>query len=97
VATVNLIAIWAMLGAGRWFIRFPALLGVPYLIALGMASYSAYLRSTFKGNQNYGSLAWAIADMEKHWTVWLFLDAALLAALLLMLRESGFRLMRRSR
>ena len=94
VATVNLIAIWAVLGAGYWIIRVASLLAIPFLIALGMSHYSAYLKSTSTGlwYQHYGTIAWVIGEMEDHWIAWLWLDAALLAALLLFIRASGHRL-----
>jgi hypothetical protein len=102
LATVNLIAIWAVLGGGHWLIRVAALLAAPYLIAQGMTYYSTYLKSASlniaispRRYQNwYGTVAWSLVEMEKLWTAWLWLDAALLAALLLYLRAIGYRLMR---
>lgn len=96
IATVNLIAIWAVLGAGYWVIRIVSLVGVPFLIAQGMSSYSAYLKSTATKPwySLYGTIAFTIGEMEDLWIAWLWLDAALLAALLLFLRASGYRLMR---
>ena len=97
VATVNLTAIWAVLGAGHWIIRVAAMLGVPFLIALGMSYYSAYLKSPPSrrpGTTFRTTIAWVIVEMQDHWIAWLWLDAALLAALLLFLRASGYRLMR---
>jgi hypothetical protein len=98
VATVNLIAIWAVLGAGHWIVRIASVLGVPFLIALGMTYYSAYLKSTATPpwyDDSY-AIAWVIVEMHDHWFAWLWFDAALLAALLLFLRACGFRLMRHS-
>jgi len=99
VATVNLIAIWAVLGGGYWIIRIVALVGAPLLIAEGLNYYSVYLKtnslSSAGGGNWYGTIAWALAEMKDRWTVWLCLDAALLAALLLFLRAIGYRLMRR--
>jgi hypothetical protein len=104
VATVNLIAIWAVLGGGYWIIRVASLIGAPLLIAEGMKYYSVYLKSyslslsiSLKpGGRNwYGTIAWALAEMKDLWTAWLWLDAALLAVLLLFLRASGYRLVRK--
>jgi hypothetical protein len=102
VATVNLLAIWAVLGAGYRIVRFAAVLAIPFLIALGMSYYSAYLKSSVKTPTGiwppwyrYGTMTWVIGEMEDHWIAWLWLDAALLAALLLFLRASGHRLVRR--
>jgi hypothetical protein len=101
VATVNLIAIWAVLGGGYWVIRLVSLFGVPFLIAQGMTYYSVYLKSyslslrSTPGSNWRGTIAWALAEMQDLWTAWLWLDAALLAALLLFLRASGYRLIRK--
>jgi hypothetical protein len=98
IATVNLLAIWAILGSGFWLIRFAALIGIPFAIALGMTEYSTYLNSiltpgTFRAGY-YGTVPWIIGEMQDHWIAWLWLDAALLAALLLFFRASGYRLTR---
>jgi hypothetical protein len=98
VATVNLIAIWAVLGGGYWIIRVASLLGVPFVIAKGMINYSVYLKSSSSSSKPggwYGTISWTLADMKDLWTAWLWLDAALLAALLLFLRASGYRLIRK--
>jgi hypothetical protein len=108
IATVNLLAIWAVLGSGYWVLRFAALIGIPLAIALGMSKYSAYLiaantitRRNAMGltwtdwtANYYGSIKWVIGEMQNHWIAWLWLDAALLAALLLFFRASGYRLTR---
>jgi hypothetical protein len=98
IATVNLLAIWAILGSGYWAIRFAALICIPFVIALGMTAYSGYLTATVTPRMwqfgYYGSINWVIAEMHEHWIAWLWLDAALLAALLLFFRASGYRLTR---
>ena len=64
-----------------------------------MTYYSAHLKSTATKPwySLYGTISWTIGEMEDLWIVWLWLDAALLAALLLFLRASGYRLMRSGR
>jgi hypothetical protein len=108
VATVNLLAIWAVLGSGYWVVRLAALIGIPFLIAYGMSHYSASItaastiirRNAFGGTWTdwapgyYGSIKWVIGGMQHHWIAWLWLDAALLAALLLFFRACGYRLSR---
>jgi hypothetical protein len=103
-----LLAIWAVLGSGYWIVRFAALIGIPFLIAYGMSHYSAYILAAntitrrFPSGQTwsyfaagyYGSMNWVIGEMHEHWIAWLWLDAALLAALLLFFRASGYRLTR---
>jgi hypothetical protein len=96
-ATVNLIAIWAVLGGGHWLLRIGSLLGIPFLIAQGMMQYSAYVNAAagnMRFNGMYGTTAWMIGEMEDLWLAWLWLDAALLAALLVFLRARGYRLTR---
>jgi hypothetical protein len=111
VATVNLIAIWAVLGRGRFFVRSIAVLVIPYLLALGLSQYLQYIESTYRvwrigsrgqsyqswSNAWYNSLVNGIFDANEAWSSWLWLDAALLAALLLFLRASGYRLLRAGR
>jgi hypothetical protein len=111
IATVNLLAIWAVLGSGYWLVRVAALIGIPFLIAYGMSHYSAYILAantitrrnamgltwiTWKASY-YGSMKWVIGEMHDHWIAWLWIDAALLAALLLFFRASGYRLTRSAR
>jgi hypothetical protein len=101
LSTVNLLAIWAVLGEGHWLIRLASLVAAPPLIALGMSYYSAYLKANpparnAGGGFNYGSVNWAIVEMQDLWIAWLWLDAALLAALLIYLRAIGYRLARKA-
>jgi hypothetical protein len=93
LATVNLIAIWAVLGAGPWIVRIVMLLAIPPLLAAPLLYYSTYLHRAY-GNWPNVAILDAIIDMREHWLVWLWLDAALLAALLLFLRAAGYRLVR---
>jgi hypothetical protein len=111
IACVNLIAIWAVLGHGRISARLVALLVIPYLLAIGLSQYLQYVESTYRirrtgsrgqtyqtwSNAWYDSLVNGIFDANEAWSNWLWLDAALLAALLLFLRAGGYRLMRNSR
>ena len=95
VATVNLIAIWSVLGRGLWAVRFLALLVSPPLIAMGITRYSAHIEAKYGRWPNVPILD-ALIDMQEHWFAWLWLNAALLAALLLFLRASGYRLLRKN-
>jgi len=66
-----------------------------------MKYYSAYLKSASVSPNlpavrwAHGTIGGALAEMKDLWTAWLWLDAALLAALLLFLRASGYRLIRK--
>jgi hypothetical protein len=98
IATVNLVAIWAVLGGGHWIIRIAALLAVPFSIGYGLSVYSGQLQIALgQAAARYGSIAHAMADMKNAWIAWMWLDAALLASLLLFARARGFRLMRTTR
>jgi hypothetical protein len=95
VATINLIAIWTVLGSGLWPVRLITLVLIPYAIGFGLTSYSLSVKVSL-GRTITGSLTMAhlMADMADYWKMWMFFDAALLAALLLFLRSSGYRLAR---
>jgi len=92
LATVCLIAIWAVLGSGRLAVCVAVLLLIPP--ALG-----AVMRSMTKTSGSW-SIRWrspilsAICDIGDGWILWMALMAALLAALLLFLRADGYRLSR---
>jgi hypothetical protein len=94
LAAVNLVAIWAVLGGGFWLVRLSILLLVPLPIALGLSSHSAHLHTRF-GRWNGPPIIDTYVEMRDHWLSWLWLDAALLAALLLFLRANGYRLQRK--
>jgi hypothetical protein len=96
LATVNLLAIWAVLGAGPWLLRLVMLCAIPPLLAAALLYYSLYLHRTY-GNWPNVPILDALIDMRQYWFVWLWSDAALLAALLLFLRASGYRLLRNNR
>jgi hypothetical protein len=99
LATVNMVAIWSVLGGGHWTIRLAALLAIPLILAAGMLQFMNYLHSTNWNmplpNRWYDSLVYGIVESRDTWISWVCLDAALLAALLLFLRASGYRLIRK--
>ncbi|MCI0333991.1 MAG: hypothetical protein L0228_12300 [Planctomycetes bacterium] len=99
IATVDLIAIWAALGHGPLVIRLAVLLVVPFFLAVGtiqwMASVESMFRIRWRTLSRFDTLLGEIVDARETWLTWLWLNAALLAALLLFLRAKGYRLMRR--
>jgi hypothetical protein len=109
VATVNLLAIWTVLGDGRFALRVAALLAIPLLLAFGIGRYLEYVESTYRRistpgqrymtwtNNWYDSLINGIVDAREALLSWFWLDAALLAALLLFFRASRYHLMQTSR
>ena len=103
IATVNLVAIWSVLGGGHWLVRLVVLVVSTSVLAAATSQFLSYVDSSYKtdprgwryySNAWYGSLVRGIAEEGDTWTSWLWLNAALLAALLLFLRASGYRLMR---
>jgi hypothetical protein len=96
IATINLVAVWSVLGAGRWIARLAALLVVPVAIAAGLESYGSYVVSLYGMWANIPMLDMYI-NMQTEWFAWCTVSTALLAALLLFLRAGGFRVVRQSR
>jgi hypothetical protein len=105
LATVNLVAIWAVLGRGHWLLQLATLLVIPYFLAEGLRRYLSYVELAYvtirgRGPWNtvafnrawYDSLVRGIADEKDSLIHFLCINAALLAALLLFLRASGYRL-----
>ena len=103
IATVNLIAMWSVLGRGFVLLRLAVLLIIPYPLAIGLGWYLATVETSYQrpfgsgtifARSWYDSLMSGIADIDNSWPAWLWLNAALLAALLLFLRASGYRLIK---
>jgi hypothetical protein len=96
LAIVSLIAIWAVLGAGPLPIRVAILLFVPPVLAFGLNLFGAALRPPPGAPWNWGgAIRHLLWELESGWATWLWLDAALFAALLLFLRASGYQLARK--
>jgi hypothetical protein len=105
VACANLISVWGTLGTGFLLARVIAVLLVPYLLAVGLVTYLEFVELAYRG-QFYRAGMWArgnpwfdsmfrgVYDVRGSLVSWLWLNTALLAALLLFLRASGYRLVR---
>jgi hypothetical protein len=96
VATINLTAVWCILGTGWMGLRLAALVAIPTITAAGLTYYSYYLQSLYSTWANMPILDTFI-EMQADWFTWCIVSAALLAALLLFLRASGFQLVGRAR
>lgn len=95
VATANLTAIWTILGSGALVLRLIALFAIPLVLAAGVNLYLEYVRSMLSTNSPYyNNLMYGLFSRQVNWNAWFCLDAALLAALLLYLRASGYQLVR---
>ncbi len=94
LAIVTLTSIWAVLGAGMWAVRIAALVLVPLLLSVGLEAYSSFTRPIRGGFWQWGPVYTALWDLEGLWTMWLWLNASMLAALLLFVRANGYALVR---
>jgi hypothetical protein len=92
-ATVSLVAIWAVLGKGFWPIRIACLFGVPFVFGQGLVAYSTHLTQLkLQGRSLAFSLEQIHLRMRDIWILWMFFEAALLAAHLVFFRARGYRL-----
>jgi hypothetical protein len=91
VATINLLAIWAVLGSGLMVVRLTLLFIVPLAMAMGLTFCSTVLQRQY-GRWNGPALINLMIEMEDYWFAWFGLAAALSAALLLFARAGGYRL-----
>jgi hypothetical protein len=89
LATVCLIAIWAVLGAGSLIARTISLILMPFVLGIVMRVVSEPRRTRWRSPILAG-----IDDVGDNWITWMGLTAALLAALLLFLRADGYLLSR---
>jgi hypothetical protein len=95
LATVSLVAIWVVLGAGRWFVRVPLLFLVPIVTTVALEAYSRSMVSQFGPYSSYKRpMADLFVEMAGNWLAWIWPGTALLAALLLFIRASGYRFVR---
>ena len=95
LATVSLVAIWVVLGAGRWFVRVPFLFLVPIVTTVALEAYSQSMRGQFGPYSSYKRpMADLFVEMGGSWLAWIWPGTALLAALLLFIRASGYRFVR---
>lgn len=95
LATVNIVAIWIVLGAGFWLLRVALLILAPLLITVGLEVYSSFIVSQFGPYSSYRRpMSDLYIEMSGNWFAWIWQGTALLAALLLFLRASGYRFVR---
>jgi hypothetical protein len=98
IAAVNMVVIWSVLGQGNSALRLVALLVIPYFLGAGMGVYLQYVEATYRTTRAFSeSLLLGIALPRESFVKWLCLNAALLAALLLFLRASGYQLIKNRR
>jgi hypothetical protein len=91
-ALVALAAIWSTLGQGRWYLRLLVFAGWPPLAGLAIWWLVDALQQTSSGDY----LFWYMGGLDALWLAWTSLAAAFLASLLLLLRTTRWRLVRRT-
>jgi hypothetical protein len=93
LATVNLIAMWTVLGRDLWLVRLAVILATPLLIAPALGFYAGILETQY-GRWSGPPVINLLIEVREYWTSWLWLDTALTAALLLYIRANGYYLSR---
>ncbi len=94
LAALNLIVIWAILGSGGWLFRVSLLVLVPYSLGIALRSLAALYHPPLYVPWPSSPMLSMLINMEDQWPQWIWFNAMLLAALLLFLRASGYRLIR---
>jgi hypothetical protein len=94
LALLSLSAIWAVLGSGRPVLRALTLFLLPSAFAYGMHRTTLYVEK-IRAFGWYAQLDVLLREIRDTWTTWMYMNALLLAALLLFLRAKGYRLERR--
>ena len=91
LTAVSLAAVWASLGSGRLWLRLLVLAVVPGAAGAGLR----LLQPHWEGLRWFTN--WEAETLGWWLVAWTYLCAGFLAALLLVFRGSGYRLMRRQR
>jgi hypothetical protein len=92
LAALNLIVIWAILGGGGWLFRVSLLVLVPYSLGIALRSLAELYHPPLYVPWPSSPMLSMLIHMEDQWPQWIWFNAMLLAALLLFLRASGYRL-----
>jgi hypothetical protein len=93
ITALNMLAIWAVLGRGFGIFRIVIFLSLSHLVAVGISQYFGSLAAKFSTRRPSYLLRTLTLD---DWMTWLWLEAALLAALLLFIRANGYLLIRKN-
>lgn len=92
LAIVSLAALWMSLGAGRWPLKFLVFVALASIAGAGLN----WLESSIRYISPWGA-PMQLTDLGLLWIAWTLLTGSFLAGMLLVLRASGFRLVRRAR
>ena len=86
---VCMVALWSSLGNSSSVLRFSILAVVPPLLGATLWAVMRYIST-----QGRRPWAWRLERFDWHWIVWTCLVAGFLTAILLLLRTTGYRLVR---
>ncbi|HUY91975.1 MAG TPA: hypothetical protein VMV10_24760 [Pirellulales bacterium] len=92
LALVSLSALWMTLGAGRWPLKFFVFIVLASTAGAGLN----WLESSIRYISPWGAPV-PLTDLGLLWLAWTLLTGSFLAGMLLVLRGSGFRLVKRAR
>ncbi|HVA49474.1 MAG TPA: hypothetical protein VNH11_24115 [Pirellulales bacterium] len=93
LALISLAALWAALGSGNWLIK----IGFFALLAVAAGGGLYWLELTALYRQPYSLAPVPLTHAGWRWIAWTLLTGSFLAGMLLVLRPTGFRLVRRRR
>lgn len=92
LSLISLAALWMALGAGRW----PVKIFVSAILAAGVSAGIDWLETNIRYAERWAQRM-PLTDMRNLWPAWTLLTGSFLAAMLLVLRASGFRLVKMTR
>ncbi|HXT59275.1 MAG TPA: hypothetical protein VN699_11610 [Pirellulales bacterium] len=92
LSLIALTMLWMVLGAGRWQVK----VFVSAMLAAGVGAAIDWLESNIRYGERWGHRM-PLTDMRALWPAWTSLTGSFLAGLLLMLRATGFRLVKGTR
>jgi hypothetical protein len=96
-AVVALVSVWSTLGEGAWFLRVPLLIGLPPMVGALVRWMTAAWTQVFGAGGAWSSFRYhfdRLKDLDWHWLAWTSLAGWFLAAVLMLLRSTGYRLVR---
>ncbi len=95
LATITLVAIWVVLGAGHWYLRLPFMLLAPLLLPFVLEWCSSSMLIKYGASPRFRiAVVELYIEMAGSWFAWIWQGTALLAALYCFLRASGYRFVR---
>ena len=91
LALCSLAALWMALGVGPWPVR----VFVFAILTVGVGASAEWLESNIRYAERWGRIR-HLTDMHDLWPAWTLLTGSFVAGMLLVLRASGFRLVKKA-